>query len=156
MRRIKLEWWKLQLTIPVLAKVVVRRIARLARASLIVSTNAELINHLLLETFYFSLRSRVSGFHYFDPIDGELVLHLDGIMCNRSSTIALWFLPFQRHTNIVVVEDFRLTRLVRFICKKDCVNFVCKSFLLCITCSLKSSWETFSLIYPYHKDSWRQ
>lgn len=97
---------------------VVCRIARLARTGLVVSTNAELIDHLLLQAFYFSLRSRVSGLHYFDPIRGELVFYFDGIMRDRSSTVALWFLPFQGYADVVVIEDFRFARLARLVCYK--------------------------------------
>lgn len=74
---------------------IVRGIARLARTGLVVSANAELIYHLFLQAFNFSLRCRVGGFHYLDPIDSEFVLYLDGIMSDRSATVALRFLPFQ-------------------------------------------------------------
>lgn len=109
---------RLQLTIFVFAEMIIRGIAGLARTGLVVSTNAELIHHFLFEAFNFSLGCGVGGFHYFDPIDSEFVLHLDGIVSDRSPTVALRFLPFQRHTDVIIIEDLRLARLTRFVCRK--------------------------------------
>lgn len=107
---------KCQLTVPVLAEMVVRRIARFARTGLIVSANAELIHHLFLEAFNLSLWRRVGGLHYFNPIDGKFVLHFDSVVSDRSATVALRFFPFQRHTDVIIVEDLWLARFARLVC----------------------------------------
>lgn len=98
-----------------LAKMIVRGIAGFTRTRLVLSANAELIYHLLLETFNFSFRSRVGGFHNFDPVGSEFVLYFDDVVGDRSATVALWFFPLQRHADIVVVENFWLARLARLI-----------------------------------------
>lgn len=73
---------------------IVRGIAWLAGTSLVMSSNAELVDHLFFETFNFNLGSCIISFRYLDPIRGKFILHLDCIMSDRSTTIALRFLPF--------------------------------------------------------------
>lgn len=100
------------------AQMIVRGIAGFARTSLVVSAHAELIYHLFLQAFNFSLGCRVGRFHYLDPIDSEFVLYLDGVMSDRSAAVALRFFPFQRHTDVIVVEDLWFTRFTRLVCRK--------------------------------------
>lgn len=92
--------------------------AGLARTCLVMGTDAELIHHLLFETFNLSLGSRVGGLRHFDPVSGEFVLHLNGVMSNRSATIVRRLRPFQGHADVVVVENLWLARLAGLVCRE--------------------------------------
>lgn len=104
------------LTILVLAEMIVGGLAGLAGARFVMSPNPELVNHPLLQTFDLRLRSGVGGFRYLHPVDSELVLHLHRVMSDRSTAVVLRLLPLEGYANVVVVEDHGFARLVRLVC----------------------------------------
>jgi len=103
---------------------IVRGIAGFTRTGLVVSTNAKLVHHLFFEAFDFSFGCRIGGLHYLDPINSEFVLYLDSVVSDRSATVALWFLPFQRYTDIIIVENLRLARFTRLVCREYYVKLI--------------------------------
>lgn len=104
-----------ELTILVLAKMIVSGLARLAGACFIVSPNSELVNHLFLQTFDLCLRGGIGRFRYLHPVHSEFVLHLHGVMSDRSTAVVLRLLPLQGYADVIVVEDYRFTRLIRLV-----------------------------------------
>lgn len=94
---------------------IVGGLARLAGACFVVSPNSELVNHLFLQTFDLRLWGGIGGFHYLYPVDSELVLHLHGVMSDRSTAVVLRLLPLQGYAYVIVVENYRFTRLIRLV-----------------------------------------
>lgn len=94
---------------------IVSGLARLTGARFIVGPNSELVDHLFLQTFDLCLWSGVGRFRHFHPVDSEFVLHLHGVMSDRSTAVVLRLLPLQGYADVIVVEDYRFARLVRLV-----------------------------------------
>lgn len=84
-------------------------------ASLVHSSHAELICHSFFQTGNLKFACICFSWHQFDPIRLILIQHFDNVMLNRTTTIRLGWLPFQRNRFIVIVNDFRFAGCIGFV-----------------------------------------
>lgn len=85
------------LTVSVFHSVAVSWWRRNTFTSFVNGTYTELIGHAFLQVRYFEFGVIRRCWHDFDPIRLIFVQHFNNVMSNWSSTIALWWFPFQCH-----------------------------------------------------------
>lgn len=104
------------LTVLVLDGVVIARLGSLRGATLVDGTDAELVHDLFLQTVHLTHAVVVLRLRTLGPVGEELVLALDDVVRDRTTTILLGLLPLQLHKVYAVVVDSRLTRCLGRIC----------------------------------------